>query len=569
MTTISVGTGNSAYISVDGLLLNKDGTILIHGVNGDVTIPDSVMSIKDRAFEDCNGLTSVTIPDSVTSVGRDVFVGCGGSIFDTETIPGVKLVDGWAVGYTDSNLGHLNLNDVRGIGDYAFYNCNGLTNVAISEGVTRIGQNAFKDCAKLNNVTFYGDVPSGVEESWIFLYAKLIRYPKRYADSYAQFVPDEKFGGYILSTDEFLNIDGSDVVQSYGSQWVGDYDVSHDNEGSMRSGGIGHGESTWIETSVTGAVRVSFWWKASSEGYDDDVFDYACLSVDGVPQGALAEYKLQGVAIGGKTDWTNVVFDVTGAGPHTIRWTYCKDEVDEGDVGNDCVWLDEVSFDPLVSLSFVLDGGEGRVPDCMAKFAQTRIVLPAANGFGKPKHRFVGWSDGENTYAAGAEYIVPDSNVVFSAVWAANTLAAPRITSADVLNGGTLTTAFATIRITADAGTAIHYTMDGSEPTAESALYSEPFIANGQAVTIRAVAVRDDYFDSPIAKFSFTRKPFSAAECLNIEGRMVSTGEEDAAWVRVLDAAAHDGVAALRSGVIGDGGTSSVEMTVRGAGEIG
>ena len=136
-----------------------------------------------------------------------------------------------------------------------------------------------------------------------------------------------------MSEDEFLNIDGADFVQSDDGQWVGVYGVSHDNEGSLRSGGIGHGESTWIETSVTGAVRVSFWWKASSEGYDGDVFDYAYLSVDGVPQGSLGEYKLQGVAIGGKTDWTNVVFDVMEAGPHTIRWTYRKDEVDESDVG--------------------------------------------------------------------------------------------------------------------------------------------------------------------------------------------------------------------------------------------
>jgi hypothetical protein len=89
------------------------------------------------------------------------------------------------------------------------------------------------------------------------------------------------------------------------------------------------------------------------------------------------------------------------------------------------------------------------------------------------------------------------------------------------------------------------------------------------SVTVRAIAVKDNYFDSPVAEFAFARKPYGAAECLNVAGKAVSTGGEDAAWVRVLGETAHDGVAALRSGTIGDGESSSVVMTVEGAGEIG
>ena len=39
-----------------------------------VTIPDSVTSIGDAAFSDCTSLTSVTIPDSVTSIGSNASV---------------------------------------------------------------------------------------------------------------------------------------------------------------------------------------------------------------------------------------------------------------------------------------------------------------------------------------------------------------------------------------------------------------------------------------------------------------------------------------------------------------
>ena len=509
-----------------------------------VTLTGTTTTIPDYAFDCCASLSAIDIPPMVTNVGASAFSGC--STLTSLMIP----------------------NSVTSIGESAFYNCSGLTSVTIPYSVTGIGEGAFSGCSGLTNVTFYGDAPAGILGSSVLSCATSVRYRKKYAESYEPFVPVSKFGGYVSTAEDIIDLVGCSVSYDDDSPWVDDYDVSHDGEGSMRSGRIENADSTWIETTVNGAGQLSFWWKASSEGYDGDVFDYAYLSVDGVPQGSLGEYKLQGVAIGGKTGWTNVVFDVMEAGPHTIRWTYCKDEVDESDVGSDCVWLDEVSFDPLVSLSFTLDGGEGTVPDSMAKFAQTKIVLPAADRFSKAKHRFGGWSDGVNTYGAGAEYVVPDSNVVFSAAWAANTLVAPVVTSADVADGGTLTTAFATIRITAEAGASIHYTMDGSEPTAESALYTEPFTTDGQMVMIRAVAVKDDYFDSPVTEFSFTRKPFSVAECLNIEGRKVSTDGGDTAWFRVLDAAAHDGEAALRSGVIDDSGTSSVEMTVRGAGEI-
>ena len=162
LTSIDVSENNPAYSSKDGVLFNKDKTELIYCPCGktSVTIPDSVTSIRDYAFERCSSLTSITIPDSVTSIGSYAFYKC--SSLTSITIPDSVASIGYRAFFNCSSLTSITIPDgVTSIGEYAFSGCSRLTNVTIPNSVTSIGKNAFSLCRSLTDV-YYG----GTEAQW-------------------------------------------------------------------------------------------------------------------------------------------------------------------------------------------------------------------------------------------------------------------------------------------------------------------------------------------------------------------------------------------------------------------
>ena len=115
LLSIEVDTNNPNYTSIDGVLFNKDQTVLIQypaGKQGAYTIPNSVISIGAYAFWGCRNLTSVIIPNGVTSIG-----------FST------------------------------------FYNCSNLTSITIGSSIASIERNAFQNCSNLTSVIILSATP--------------------------------------------------------------------------------------------------------------------------------------------------------------------------------------------------------------------------------------------------------------------------------------------------------------------------------------------------------------------------------------------------------------------------
>lgn len=183
LESISVAESNANYCSVDGVLYSKDKTQLIAypgGKEGGFSVPETVTSIGDQAFWNCDKLTNISFPNSLTSIGADAFLFCDGltSIVIPNSVTSIgsyafyKCVNLESVSLSNSITtleksvfyGNEKLLSVKlpaslvSIGNYAFYNCNSLISIEIPNSATSIGDGAFYICTSLNSIS----VPASV-----------------------------------------------------------------------------------------------------------------------------------------------------------------------------------------------------------------------------------------------------------------------------------------------------------------------------------------------------------------------------------------------------------------------
>lgn len=194
---IKVSKNNQYFSSENGILYDKKKKVLLQcprEMEGDIIIPETVVKIGDKAFDNCYYLTSISIPESVTSIGKYAFYFCLRLL--NATIP--KNVKSIGVGafageqrmsdiqvsednkyFTSENgilydkkkkvliqcprakSGEIKIPEsVTNIGEEAFEYCQNITSIIIPESVTNIGRVAFKSCENLTSVI----IPQGVTQ---------------------------------------------------------------------------------------------------------------------------------------------------------------------------------------------------------------------------------------------------------------------------------------------------------------------------------------------------------------------------------------------------------------------
>ena len=156
-----------------------------------VTLPATVTSIGDYAFQRCQHLTSFTLPKNVTSIGVNPFYICtslnslsvesGNTKYDsrngcnaiihTETDTLLVACNTTVIPADVKALGYLSFGGVTGItslvipnsvekiGIYAFLYCSNLTSVTLPENLKTIDARAFYSCSSMTDLT----LPDGLE----------------------------------------------------------------------------------------------------------------------------------------------------------------------------------------------------------------------------------------------------------------------------------------------------------------------------------------------------------------------------------------------------------------------
>ena len=125
-----------------------------------IIIPDSVVSIENAAFSNCENLDTITFEDNsqLTNINSSVFSGCS-SLTSIDFGENSQLTSIGDHAFQDCSglIGGLNLGEctsLTSIGSFAFQNCIGLTSVTLPNGVTSIDSSTFRDCNALATVTF-------------------------------------------------------------------------------------------------------------------------------------------------------------------------------------------------------------------------------------------------------------------------------------------------------------------------------------------------------------------------------------------------------------------------------
>lgn len=145
LASINVESGNSNYVSEDGIVFSKDKKTLVKFPGGknvtEYTVPNFVTSIGDLAFGFNTHLNSITIPNTVTSIGAEAFAVC-------------------------PELKHVNIpNTVIAIKDYTFESCENLTSITIPGSVKEIGNYVFDYCRNLTEIVNFASVPQEVNKN--------------------------------------------------------------------------------------------------------------------------------------------------------------------------------------------------------------------------------------------------------------------------------------------------------------------------------------------------------------------------------------------------------------------
>ena len=161
LRSIMVDTGNSRYLSEDGILFDKGKTCLIHypaqKPDSTYAIPETVEEIAYSAFMGNPYLTDVNLHENLRKIGCNAFSGCSAlrQIIVPDSV--TTLAAGAFIDCTSLERAVIG----RGVThlEYMFMGCTSLTEVVLPDTIKNIWESSFLGCTSLKRIV----LPAGME----------------------------------------------------------------------------------------------------------------------------------------------------------------------------------------------------------------------------------------------------------------------------------------------------------------------------------------------------------------------------------------------------------------------
>ena len=153
---INVAEGSNTYCSKDGVVFDKDMTMLKRYPPGKAcdkyTVPSGVTRIYEGAFSYSKNASEIVLPYSLETIDSDAFRGFSG-LSKIDIPEGVKKIPQRCF-YDCTALTEIKLPSTLSVIDTAaFWQCGSLKSVTIPDNVTEISDRAFAYCTDLSSVT--------------------------------------------------------------------------------------------------------------------------------------------------------------------------------------------------------------------------------------------------------------------------------------------------------------------------------------------------------------------------------------------------------------------------------
>lgn len=152
-----------------------------------LTIPNTVVAIGYRAFQECSNLSHVKFSSNLQTIMDEAFENCNLLEID---LPSIEYIGKAAFSYNERLSRCFLGNKLTTIEDQAFRGCENLKKIDIPETVITIGKGAFYECKNLSTITALMKKPAKIDPFGMSFSKESVT---------TVFVPGEAYDAYMAS----------------------------------------------------------------------------------------------------------------------------------------------------------------------------------------------------------------------------------------------------------------------------------------------------------------------------------------------------------------------------------